>query len=232
MNSNADPEQQGIPFSTILASTVHDMKNALSLIMQSLSNLTDKLAEVDPDNTKVPLLQYETSRVNSLLVQLLALYKAENKQLPLNINYHNVYDFLEEQALFHDHLLSSKNITISIDADDELEWAFDEALLTLVITNIISNSIRYTNRHIHLNAVIVADMLELKVSDDGNGYPKKMIEQQNDVILGINQSTGSTGLGLYFAGQVASMHKNTIQSGQIKLSNGENTGGVFSIRIP
>ncbi|MCP4273118.1 MAG: sensor histidine kinase, partial [Gammaproteobacteria bacterium] len=108
MNNNAEPEQQGIPFSTILASTVHDMKNALSLIMQSLGNLTDKLAEVDPDNTKVSLLQYETSRVNSLLVQLLALYKAENKQLPLNINYHNVYDFLEEQALFHDQLLSSK----------------------------------------------------------------------------------------------------------------------------
>jgi len=202
-----DKQQQTIPFSTVLASTVHDMKNALSLIMQLLGDLTEKLNEVDPDNTKLPVLQYETSRVNVALVQLLALYKAEQKQLPLNINYHNVYDFLEEQALSHDQLLNSKNISVSIDADEELEWTFDESLLAIVVANIISNSIRYSNKLITLKATNVEKMLELTISDDGPGYPEKMIKQQNEVILGVNQSTGSTGLGLFFAGQVASMHK-------------------------
>ncbi len=227
-----DNQHHTIPFSTVLASTVHDMKNALSLIMQSLADITEKLSEVDPDSTKIPLLQYETSRVNVALVQLLALYKVENNQLPININYHNVYDFLEEQALSHDQLLASKNITVSIYADDELEWAFDESLLSIVVSNIISNSIRYSNRLINLNAVIVRQMLELTISDDGPGYPNKMLEHQNEVILGINHTTGSTGLGLYFAGQVASMHKRGEQSGLIHLSNQKNSGGIFTIKIP
>ena len=225
-------KRQTIPFSTVLASTVHDMKNALSLIMRSLDDVTDMLAAVDPDNQKVSLLQYETSRVNGLLVQLLALYKAEQQQLPLNINYYNVYDFLEEQSLAHDELLKSKNIEIIIEADDDLEWAFDESLLSIVVNNILTNNIRYTQSLIRLTASVINKMLVLNISDDGEGYPEIMLEQQNDVILGINQSTGSTGLGLYFAGQVASMHKSGSIKGNIYLSNGENSGSIFTIRIP
>ena len=227
-----DKKQQAIPFSTILASTVHDMKNALSLILLSLADINDKLKEVDPDNSKVSVLRYETSRVNGLLVQLLALYKSEQQQLPLNINYHNVYDFLEEQVLSYDELLISKNITTNIDVDEELDWAFDSDLMATVVSNIISNNIRYTDSSIELTACIKDDMLEMTISDDGPGYPELIITNQNDVILGINQSTGSTGLGLYFSGQVASMHNNDNKTGNICLSNSENSGGIFTIRIP
>ena len=41
---------QSIPFSTVLASTVHDMKNALSLILSTLEDITEKLNQIDPDN--------------------------------------------------------------------------------------------------------------------------------------------------------------------------------------
>jgi len=115
-------KQQTIPFSTVLASTVHDMKNALGVILISLGDITDKLNEADPNNTKINVLRYETSRVNGLLVQLLALYKAEQKQLPININYYNVYDFLEDQVLAFDELLSSKKITVSLNIEEELEY--------------------------------------------------------------------------------------------------------------
>jgi K+-sensing histidine kinase KdpD len=225
-------KQQTIPFSTVLASTVHDMKNALSLILLSLADITDKLKEVDPDDSKVSVLRYETSRVNGLLVQLLALYKSEQQQLPLNINYHNVYDFLEEQVLSYDELLTSKNITVNIEVEEELDWAFDSDLMAMVISNIITNNIRYTDSSIALKASIKDDMLDIAISDDGTGYPVLMITNQKDVILGINQSTGSTGLGLYFAGQVASMHSNDNKTGNICLSNCENSGGIFTIRIP
>ena len=224
--------QQTIPFSTVLASTVHDMKNALSLILSSLADITEKLNQVEPDNPNIALLRYEASRVNGQLVQLLALYKAEQKQLPLNINYQNVYDFLEEQLLSHDELLTSKNIAVTIEAEDELEWAFDYNLMATVVGNIMTNNIRYTKSTIQLKASIVDEMLELIISDDGSGYPDIMLANQDEVILGINQSTGSTGLGLYFAGQVASMHRHDGLKGNIQLSNAKNSGGIFTIRIP
>ena len=75
-------------------------------------------------------------------------------------------------------------------------------------------------------------MFELQISDDGDGYPDFMLENQNDVILGINKNTGSTGLGIYFAGQVASMHQCNGARGKIYLSNASDNGSIFTILIP
>ena len=224
-------QRQTIPFSTVLASTVHDMKNALSVILTSLNDVTDKIKQVDPDNNKISVLRYETSRVNGLMVQLLALYKSEQNQLPLNINYHNVYDFLEELGLSYDDLLTSKNITVHIDVEEELEWTFDLDLMGMVIGNIITNAIRYTESSIVLKAQIDNGMLQISVEDDGPGYPEVMLNEQQDIILGVNQSTGSTGLGLYFAGQIATIHNRDQLQGNIKLTNGQAGGGIFTIRI-
>lgn len=225
-------DKQTIPFSTVLASTVHDMKNSLSLILNSLQEITQQLKKIDPESNQVAVLQYQATRLNGLLVQLLALYKAEQKQLPLNINYQDVFDFIEEQVIAHEELLENKNIDVSFDVEDELEWAFDSELMATVINNVITNNIRYTKSRIHLEASIVDAMLEIRIMDDGPGYPEAMLNNQNDVILGINQSTGSTGLGLYFAGQVASMHNRNNIEGTIHLSNSAESGGIFTIRIP
>ena len=82
-------------FSIILASTVHDMKNSLGMMSKTLESvLTDLPEEIrNQSNKQYAVLQYEHSRVNNLLMQLLAIYKIDNNQLPFNPSYHNVYDF-------------------------------------------------------------------------------------------------------------------------------------------
>ena len=49
----------------------------------------------------------------------------------------------------------------------------------------------------------------------------------SDYILGINMSTGSTGLGLYFGQRIAELHQRNGNSGHIALSNGGALGGGF-----
>ncbi len=225
-------EQMNVPFSTVLASTIHDMKNALSIIIHSADVLSTKLETIKGGESETALLRYEVSRVNGLLVQLLALYKAENNQLPLNVDYHNVYDFLEEQLLNQDDLLKTKNLHTTLSVDEDLIWPFDSGLMASVVANIITNDIRYTNTSINVQASVIDEQLEITISDDGKGYPESMISSQNEVILGINQSTGSTGLGIYFAAQVASMHQKGNLMGCIQLTNAENSGSIFKIKIP
>jgi hypothetical protein len=60
-----------------------------------------------------------------------------------------------------------------------------------------------------------------------------MIAAQEQYMLGINQSTGSTGLGLYFAGQVARLHARNGVSGRMLLANGQRLpGGEFRLYLP
>ena len=222
-------------FNMILASTVHDMKNSLSMLGESLNVI---LNSVDFDSldkgakTNCGVVQYESARVNNSLMQLLALYKLENEQLPFNPNYNNLYDFLEEQRLRQLPLLEARNISLEVDVCEEVEAIFDECLLSTVLENIIGNAIRYSRSKIIIQST-QGETTNIQVFDDGPGYPKLMIELAGSYMQGINQSTGSTGLGLFFAQRIADMHSHQGKQGTINISNaGKLGGGRFEICIP
>lgn len=224
----------GIAFPTVLASTVHDMKNSLGMLLQALDTIIERIPEtVRDDLRELAVVKYESERVNHDLVQLLALYKIEQDQLPLNIGYHDVTEFLEEQGLLYGELLQYRHIELSVHADEGLFWYFDADLLASALGNIITNTIRYSKSAIELHALIQDNALQLIVADDGPGYPKAMIEKQQDYLLGINQSSGSTGLGLYFSGQIARLHSKDGRQGHIVLANGQPmSGGAFRMVLP
>jgi hypothetical protein len=64
----------------------------------------------------------------------------------------------------------------------------------------------------------------ITVEDDGPGFPDFLLAQGNSAQCGISFETGSTGLGLYFAGVVARLHKtgndDNPHCGSIHLNNG------------
>jgi len=218
-------------FSTILASTVHDMKNSLGMMLDALDSILSETPKTKT-NPQYGIVQYESSRVNSSLMQLLAIYKIENNQLPFNPAYHSVYDFLEEQIMIHEPLLTAKGFSYSLDVEEEAEAAFDDVLISMVVSNIVGNAIRYAHSKILVSAEIT-DTLCITICDDGPGYPAPMLELVGDYMLGINQSTGSTGLGLFFAHQVANLHAHGGKTGCIDLKNGGPLGGgIFQIKIP
>ncbi len=221
-------------FSAVLASTVHDMKNSLGMLLQSVEKLIgDVPLETDDQKKHFSSFHYEAARVNSSLVQLLSLYKLGADQLVLNVNEFNVSEFLEYQALLHNTLLEVKGIHLDEACDEDLQWVFDEHLIEGVIANVITNSIRYTHDRIRLTAWEDMTGLVIQIEDNGPGYPQAMLDEQGDYIKSVNFSTGSTGLGLYFSANIAAMHTFRKKEGSIQLSNGgELGGGVFRILLP
>jgi signal transduction histidine kinase len=225
MNKNDDI------FSIILASTVHDMKNSLSMLLGALDTILTQMPEEMKNHVsqKYSVVQYESSRLNTSLMQLLAIYKLDNDQLPFNPYHHNLYDFIEEQVLSHGPLLEAKGFEYEIDIDEDEEVVFDDTLLSMVITNILGNSIRYAKSKILVIAT-TGEQTTITINDDGPGYPQQMLDLGGNYIKGIDQASGSTGLGLFFAQRIARLHNSTTG---IELSNGgELGGGVFKITIP
>ena len=70
-------------FSMIIASAVHDMKNSLSMLLHSVDQMCDDLPEDWQQKSSATTVKYEAERVNSYLVQLLGLYRLQNKLLSL-----------------------------------------------------------------------------------------------------------------------------------------------------
>lgn len=122
-----------------------------------------------------------------------------------------------------------QRISIGINPDLPLVKT-DKILLGQVINNLVSNATLYTNPGtiIKVNAAILADILQLTVEDNGEGFPPEEIEDVFDKFYRLKSSRpGGTGLGL-------SIVKGFTEAlmGNIKLENVATGGARFTIEIP
>jgi len=223
-----------LDFSTVLASSIHDMKNSLGMVLSSLEEIVD----TDDDHChctpeQAAQLQYEAKRVNDNLVQLLTLYKVENQYYSANLTEVDVEDFLEESYLLNKPLLEHKGVETEIICEPGLTGYFDRELMAGVINNLVTNAVRYTNHRIQLDATTEEGYLCLSVNDDGPGFPERMLETDLENDNALEMVSGHTKLGLIFCTMVARLHRNGERQGAIKLqNNGTLGGGRFTIYIP
>ncbi len=220
-------------FETVLASTVHDMKNSLGLLLARLEDITLQLEREHSLNSPVSALRYEAGRINTLLMQLLSLYKLERDQLVVSPVEVDVIEFVEDCIAAHAAVASQSGIALEQDCDEELLGFFDPDLVGIAINNILGNSIRYSRSRVLLAVRPGDEGLEFTIADDGEGYPQEMIENQGQYARRINSSSGSTGLGLFFSDTVAQLHRRGERTGRISLDNGEPLGGgCFRLILP
>ncbi|RME35036.1 MAG: sensor histidine kinase, partial [Gammaproteobacteria bacterium] len=223
----------GMDFTLVLASCIHDMKNSLGLILARLDQIASAAGEGQvPPAGMLARLRHEGGRLNNQLIQLLAIYRIGHGQYFPEIEEHVVAESLQEWLIPQQELLAERDIAVEIDCPPELTWYYDRDLLGGVLSNILNNAFRYTRSRLLIRAQEKEGMLELQVLDDGPGYPPAMLTDP-DHQQGIDFGTGSTGIGLYYASLVASLHRNRGRSGQIRLANeGFDGGGCFTIRLP
>ena len=222
-----------LDFSSILASSIHDMKNSIGMVLNSLEEMISDEGGTVCTPERASQLQYEARRVNDNLIQLLTLYKGENDRLAVNVSEHSVHDFLEERMLHSKSMLNFRGIELEIDCDEDLEWYFDQELVAGVLNNALDNAVRYTKDKLRLAAEVKDDFLVLHLEDNGGGFPPSMLVSGAPDGTAVSFNSGRTGLGLYFSSLVAAVHTNRDRKGYIEQSNGGVLGGgVFSVYLP
>lgn len=217
----------------LLASCIHDMKNSISMILNSADKLNEPDRSPEQTNKQLANLRYEASRLNNDLMHLLGVYRIKERELPVMIDEHEVHDMLQNQFLRNEILLNKSNMEFELDCDEDEMWYFDSELIGGVINNILVNAVRYSEKRIRIKARVINDQLSIEVADDGCGYPDNMLHTPDKPQKSISYRTGSTSLGLYFAAKVACLHTKGKRQGHISLQNGGDLGGgVFTIFLP
>lgn len=227
-------DEQALDFSTVIASTVHDMKNSLAMLMQAHSQWLARLPQEQRSGAEQGVIDFEFAHLNGMLVQLLGLYKLGVNQLPLQPAYHELDDFIEAQLAAHQEVFASRGIIATYEVDPLSPLGFfDRELVASVLGNCVNNAIRYARESLLITVSDEAGQLVLSINDDGDGYPAAMLERQADYVQGINHGSGSTGLGLYFANRIAALHQRNGVVGHTEIRNGGPLGGgVFSLYLP
>jgi len=177
----------------------------------------------------------EIERETQIINDLLSLVKMDKTGATLNITTVNVNDLLEQIMKRLQPIADKQKVQLVLESFRPVSAELDEVKITLAITNLIENGIKYNKDdgegwvHVSLNAD--HQYFYLKVEDSGMGIPEDAIEHIYERFYRVDKShsreIGGTGLGLAITRNSILMHK-----GVIKVHSELGEGTTFDVRIP
>ena len=218
---------------TLLASTIHDMKNSLAMLIHAVEFMVPNGERLPSDlQSHYGQFKLQSQAVNDQMLQLLAMYKINQSQYMLNIDQHYLQDFLYEALIQHREICLLRHLDLEVSCEDKnLSWFFDATLINGVINNAMNNCYKYGGSKIHLAVDIEDNYLVIRIMDNGNGFPDTMLLDPGK-IKAINLKHGGTGLGLYFAETCARLHTNKGRTGKMVLANNKTGGSCVTLYLP
>lgn len=227
-----------LDFASVLASSIHDMKNSLGGLIGGLEELHDKLAQEDQD--QVGLLKHQSQRLNIQLMRMLSIYKLQQGVFKPNLDWHSTTELLQDAADAHAPLLEARGVSIELDQmtqQQDLTISCDRELVLNVLDNALTNAYRYACDCVELSARSWShdsgEGVVLRVRDDGCGFPEDFqVSALMRKAQEPNRHSG-TGLGLYFSELVAQLHVNRGVHGYLACNNnGIHGGAATELFIP
>lgn len=218
---------------------VSNVSHELKTPMTSMKVLADSLLQQED---QVPSELYrefmedivaEIDRENVIISDLLSLVKMDKKAAKLEIANVNINELLEIIMKRLKPIAAQRNIELIFESFRPVTAEIDEVKLTLALSNLIENGIKYNQDDGWVRVTLNADhkYFYVKVADSGVGIPEDCQDQVFDRFYRVDKArsrdTGGTGLGLAITQNAVLMHK-----GEIKLYSKVGEGTTFTLRIP
>jgi len=212
----------------------HELKTPLSSIKVLSESIL--LQEDVPKEMYVEFLHdinSEIDRMSAIINDLLTLVKLDQKEIPLNFAETDLNKVMEDIIKRMTPLAAAKQIQIHYSKEKDVLAEADEKKLTLAISNLIDNAVKYTPEGGSVTVVLDADHQNafITVSDTGIGIPEDEINRIFERFYRVDKTrdreTGGTGLGLSITYATVMMH-----NGSIKVNSKEEEGTSIQMRIP
>jgi PAS domain S-box-containing protein len=222
--------------SEFIATLSHEFRTPLTSIAMAVDILDQDI--LGPLNERqrelVGSAREDTVRLTKLSRELLHLSKLESGRLPLK-NERLEIPVLVDSCLRPLQLqFKEKGVALATDLAPGLPpLVADEQQLSSVITNLVSNALKYTGSGGRVLVRVREEPggIRMDVEDTGIGIPPEHLPTVFDKFMQVKQlaesTPGSVGLGLSIAKEVVEMY-----GGRIWAESTPGTGSTFSFRLP
>lgn len=218
---------------------VFNVSHELKTPITSIRVLADSLMGME----EVPVELYrefmtdisdEIDRENQIIEDLLTLVKMDKSaESQMNIEQVNINGELELILKRLRPIAKRGNVELVLESIREVTADVDRVKISLAITNLVENAIKYNRDSGNVRVTLDADhkYFYVKVTDTGIGIPEDALEHIFERFFRVDKArsreVGGTGLGLAIAKNVIQMHHGIID---VESTPGEGT--TFSMRIP
>ncbi len=211
----------------------HELRTPLTSMGMSIDLLLEHAAPKlgDADRELLQAAHEEVHRMKALVNDLLDLSKIEAGRIDLEFESVQVQTLLDYVRTIFGNQVEQKHVELTWELPEDLSnIRADSNKITWVLTNLISNALRYVpdGGHIQVAAKRIGPYIHLSVRDDGPGIPQEYqakIFQKFVQVKG--REVGGTGLGLAICKEIVRAHGGTIwaesESGQ---------GSTFTFTVP
>ncbi len=212
----------------------HELKTPLtSMKVLADSLLIQKDAPVELYQEFMRDLSEEIERENKIINDLLSLVKMDKTASVMNIRSENINELVEQILKRLRPIAASRNVEVIFESFRPVTAEVDEMKLSLAISNLVENAIKYNKESGWIHVTLNADhkFFYLEVADSGIGIPQEETEHIFERFYRVDKShsreIGGTGLGLSIARSAVVMHR-----GAIKVFSQPGEGTTFTVRIP
>lgn len=217
---------------------VSNVSHELRTPITSMKVLADSLIS----QTDVPVELYqefmadiaeEIDREDKIITDLLSLVKMDRTAADLNITEVDIDALVELIMRRLRPIAQNRDVEVVYESVRPVTAAVDEVKMTLVISNLVENAIKYNKEHGWVKVKLDADhqFFMVEVADSGVGIPNECLDHIYERFFRVDKSRsreiGGTGLGLAITRSAILMHRGTIKAESI-----EGEGTTFTIRIP
>jgi signal transduction histidine kinase len=197
--------------------TIHGLATTLNRVGAQLSE--EQRAELRS------ALERQSERMAQLVEQLLDLSRLDAQAIEIRPERFNVRERLEEIVAAS---AADRVDDVEIDAPRDLEASADPAALERIVSNLVTNALRYGTPPVIVDASQTDRHLRVAVEDCGEGVPAQFVPdlfERFTRVLG--ERTSGTGLGLAIARSYARAH-----DGDLVYESAEPHGARFQLVLP
>lgn len=221
-----------------VANISHELKTPLAAIKAYAETILTSLDMLD-QATLVEFTQIiykESEHLESILEELLDFSRLEQKALTLEKSTFDLTGLVRESIRSIDELAKSKGVRIELLTKEPVLVKADQRRLKQVITNLLSNGVKYAkegtdDKFVKVRVNKFNDRVLLEVADNGVGIPKeyhqKVFERFFRVGTVMDYKVEGAGLGLTIAKQIIELH-----GGRIWLESEPNVGTTVFVELP
>lgn len=226
------PEEEELDF---IAFAAHELRGPITVIRGYLDVLQDELGEaVQPEQKELFFrLTVSANRLSGYINNILNTSKYDRRHLKMHLaktTVEDVYDTIRDDMLLR---ATSQTRSLAVNIPSDLpEIAADTTSLSEVLTNLIDNSIKYSNEGgaITVTASSKGDSVEISVQDHGIGMPGNVVSNLFQKFYRSHRSretVAGTGIGLYISKAIVESH-----GGTISVRSEEGRGSTFTVSLP
>lgn len=217
----------------------HEFKTPITLILTPLEKLL-KEPVTDEQRSLLNIMRRNALNLLNMVNEILEFRKLDLKKMSIHISSGDIISFVKDICQSFSSLASDKSIKLTFTSYlEELQMDFDPEKMNKIVTNLLSNAFKFTEKgHIDISVGITESlqnrddkMLAIKVSDTGIGIEEQYMDKIFDRFFRIDNpqksSASGTGVGLHLVSEYVKLH-----NGKIQVESIVGKGSVFTVLIP